>query len=553
VSTTRVQHLTGKEIGDCLLEYVLGYGGSSAVFLAQSLSSGGKVAVKVFLPRSTMDVVAQKNLYRRFLREAKAVSQLDHPHILPIYSYGQHEGWPYIVMPYMPGGTLSEYVAHYGPLSLRAAQQYLEQIASALDYAHTNGCVHCDVKPANILLDGEGQVLLTDFGIVRLKADDALPLKSAEALMGTPEYLSPEQALGKALDRRSDIYSLAVTLFFLLTGRPPFRADSALALALLHVHEPPPFLGTMRADVTPQIDRILGRALSKWPEQRYQTAGEFSDAFAEAVAHTLDQIAFTNHRTQSDPFGKGGGSWKAASPLEPAVRRKAVWERPFKCSQVAIAIILLLLILAASVAAAIIRSSTAKAPSPAHVQPISTVQKTHNLFDDQDAWLPSSNESSYFFDELGRYHIRNTSSQTLAAAWYISDQFTNFHLQVTASEVAGTQEGFYGVVVRAVDPSHFYLFDVSAWDGGQFAFERCDERCHWLTGDSVTAHGTTIGQSNTLSVEARGNTFTFFINGQLVGKYTDPSTPAFTSGEVGLCVEEKGSEVAFSRLQIDQL
>ena len=160
---TNREDFTGKEVGDCLLEYLLGYGGSSAVFLAQSLSSGEKVAVKIFLPRSTMDVEAQKNFYRRFLREAKAASQLDHPHILSIYSYGQHEGLPYIVMPYMPGGTLSDYVAHDGPLSLSAAQQYLEQIASALDYAHTNGCVHCDVKPANILLDGEGQALLSRF------------------------------------------------------------------------------------------------------------------------------------------------------------------------------------------------------------------------------------------------------------------------------------------------------------------------------------------------------------------------------------------------------
>jgi hypothetical protein len=141
----------------------------------------------------------------------------------------------------------------------------------------------------------------------------------------------------------------------------------------------------------------------------------------------------------------------------------------------------------------------------------------------------------------------------MAVAWYTSDQFTNFHLQVTASEVAGTQEDFYGVVLRAVDQSHFYLFDVSALYGGQFAFERCDKQCHWLTGDFVTAHGTTIGHSNTLSVKASGNTFTFFINEQLVGKYTDPSTLAFTSGEVGLCVEKKGSEVAFSRLQIDKL
>src|SRR5260370_17216889 len=117
-----------------------------------------------------MDGGAQKTFYRRFLREAEAASRLDHPHILSIYSYGQHEGLPYIVLPYMPGGTLSDYVAHDGPLSLSAAQQYLEQIASALDYAHTNACVHCDVNPANTLLDGARQPLLTHFSILLLKS-----------------------------------------------------------------------------------------------------------------------------------------------------------------------------------------------------------------------------------------------------------------------------------------------------------------------------------------------------------------------------------------------
>src|SRR5713101_185110 len=163
VATTRGQHLIGQEIGSCILEKLLGYGGSSAVFLAQSRTPDEKVAVKVFLPRSTMDRQMQKNFYQRFLREAEAASELDHPKILSIYSYGEYNGLPYIIMPYMPGGTLSEYVAKYGPLSLSEAQKYLEQISSALDYAHENGRVHCDVKPANLLLDGWGNVVLSDF------------------------------------------------------------------------------------------------------------------------------------------------------------------------------------------------------------------------------------------------------------------------------------------------------------------------------------------------------------------------------------------------------
>src|SRR5258708_4874463 len=240
------------------------------------------------MPPTTIDKQLQKNFYTCFLREAQAASELDNPNILPIHSYGEHHGLPYIVMPYMAGGNLAEYVSRYGPLSLSEAQYYLEQISSALDYAHEHRCVHCDVKPANILLDGAGHAMLSDFGIVRLmQPEDATvqqSMKSAETLMGTPDYISPEQALGERLDGRSDVYSLGVTLFFFLIGSPPFKAESSIAMALMHVHETPPAPGTLRADVTPHIDKVVAKALSKWPEERFQTAGEFSAAVAQAVA-----------------------------------------------------------------------------------------------------------------------------------------------------------------------------------------------------------------------------------------------------------------------------
>ena len=288
MSTTRGQHLIGQVIGSYILEKILGYGGSSAVFLAQNRVTSEKVAIKVFQPRTTLDKKAQKSFYQRFLREAEATSELDHPNILSIYSYGQHDGLPYIVMPYMSGGTLSEYITRHGPLPLSLAVYYLEQIASALDYAHENGRVHCDVKPQNILLENEEHIVLSDFGIVQLIEPNSHNVKQAtkspETLMGTPDYISPEQATGQLVDGRSDVYSLAVTLFFLLAGRPPFQADSSLTMALMHAYEPPPPLSEFRDDSTPQVDRVIDKALEKEPGDRYQTAGQFSTAFAEAVA-----------------------------------------------------------------------------------------------------------------------------------------------------------------------------------------------------------------------------------------------------------------------------
>src|SRR6266487_6363041 len=351
VSTTRGQQLIGQEIGSCILEKLLGYGGSSAVFLAQSNLTNEKVAVKVFLPRSTMDKQMQRNFYHRFLREAQAASELDHPNILSIYAYGEHHGLPYIVMPYMTGGTLSEYVAKYGPLSLREAQKYLEQISSALDYAHENGRVHCDVKPANILLDGWGHIVLSDFGIVRLMQSDAedqeQSMKSSETLMGTPDYISPEQALGEPLDGRSDVYSLAVTLFFLLAGRPPFQADSSITMALMHVHDTPPLLSTFRSDITPQIDRVIAKALSKWPEDRYQTTGMFSVAFAEAVANA-DNYVLTDSEAKMKAMVSSGGAKSAKAPLKPIAQGNPTWKASNKLWRIGLSLVLLLAVILSS-------------------------------------------------------------------------------------------------------------------------------------------------------------------------------------------------------------
>src|SRR5436305_3437631 len=364
--TTRGQHLIGQVIGSYILEKLLGYGGSSAVFLAQNQSTNEQVAVKVFLQRSTMDKQAQKNFYQRFLREAEATSELDHPNILSIYSYGQYNGLPYIVMPYMSGGTLSEYVTKYGPLSLSQAQPYLEQIASALDYAHVNGRVHCDVKPANILLDNNNQVVLSDFGIVQLMRPDGQSvepsMKSSETLMGTPDYISPEQALGEPLDGRSDVYSLAVTLFFLLAGSPPFKAESSIVMALLHVHEAPPLLGLLRADVTPQIDQVIRKALAKWPDDRYQTAGAFSAAFADAVADAdnIDQVVDTNRRAEKQ--ARDNGDWDEEA-MKPRVQIKLLLKRPLRLTRTAMLFLILSIALIGAITIAVVLSGVANAPA----------------------------------------------------------------------------------------------------------------------------------------------------------------------------------------------
>ena len=557
MTSPKGQHLIGKVLGSCVLERLLGYGGSSAVFLARQQSPERKVAVKVFLPRTTMEVRVQRDFYRRFLREAEAASKLSHPNILPIYAYGEQDGLPYIVMPYMPGGTLSEYMSQRGPLSLEEAQWYLEQLAAALDYAHDQGCVHCDVKPANILLDSEGLVMLSDFGIARLAQTDSATgqkiVKMPDVVMGTPDYISPEQALGQPLDGRSDVYSLAVTLYFLLAKRLPFKADSMIALAVLHVHEAPPSLAAVRADVIPALDRVMRKALAKNPDDRFQTASAFSQAFADAVTESRNRLADDKKQVNVLATEAEYEAQPSIAIARPIVRIKPVASIKSRVTLFACAIMLILVaaVFASRYAPAILGHGTpmvVETVDPAHPDQLANMNN----------WPVSS---TFFFDDQQlSYHVINKSASAVALALYQAHQYTDFRLTVTMTQVhvsGGT--GYYGIILRAADDeSRYYLFEISTTGLGQYGFSRYDAQKAppWvpLAKDKAPSLLTAPGKSNTVSIEARGNSFKFQINGKAVGDpVTDTAKLPLTSGQIGLCVENQGSEVAFSHLYIDTL
>jgi len=564
MSTTRGQHLIGQVIGSYLLERLLGYGGSSAVFLAQNRTTSENVAIKVFLPRSTLDKQAQKSFYQRFLREAEATSELDHPNILSIYSYGQHNGLPYIVMPYMSGGTLSEYITRHGPLPLSLAVYYLEQIASALDYAHENGRVHCDVKPHNILLESEEHVVLSDFGIVQFIEPNGQngeqASKSSETLLGTPDYISPEQAMGEPVDGRSDVYSLAVTLFFLLAGRPPFQADSSLAIALMHAYEPPPPLSAFRDDITPQIDRVIEKALAKKPEDRYQTAGMFSAAFAEAVAN-IEYYVPTDSEASMKAMASNLVPKKAKASLKSLSYSFLSSKGPASIWKFALPVILLLAVIIGSTLS-VFTVNNFMHTNHASTSTASTTQTDYLA--DSNAWLDEQN--MYFF-KSGQYFIKNTSAD-MATSFYDSENnlFSNFSLSVTTTELSGTFDSadFYGIIFRsATSQNNYYFFEIdTCCNGGLYALlyynGQSKQKSGWTTladGTINTSASSTLSNTNTITVVAKRSTFQFFVNGKSVGKpITDHSGDAFLSGgEIGLGVEEPNTEVAFSHLYIHRL
>ncbi|GAC1388571.1 MAG: hypothetical protein NVS4B12_02910 [Ktedonobacteraceae bacterium] len=559
MATTRGQHLIGTVLGSCVLERLLGYGGSSAVFLGQQHTPDRKVAVKVFLPRSTMDMQMRRDFYRRFLREAEAASQLHHPNILPIYSYGEQDGLPYIIMPYMSGGTLSEYIAKRGPLSLEEAQWHLEQLASALEYAHEHGCVHCDVKPANILLDGTQRIMLADFGIARLISkvpteEQETATKNNESLMGTPDYISPEQALGQTLDGRSDIYSLGITLFYLLAKQLPFQADTTIALALMHIHEVPPSLCMIRADVSPSIDRVVRKALAKNPEQRFQTASALSTAFIEAIARTRGSTE--KEDCIEDPFSQ---QEVRSIPAKAIVQVKQVSTKPFRRTRfltmpkLVLTATLLFIIIGITVTSTFyfLHRVSINASQTSLATGIVKQTNTDTLTNEGD-WPLSS---TFFYDKQHQhYHILNKSDQAFALALYNEHQYSNFHLSVTMMLVHGDHaiSDYYGVVFRAsADQSHYYLFEIMSSVTGQYSFWRFDGKWQNIASGSVSSLLVGPGKSNTLTIEAHDNAFSFAINKKSVSAPISDTSPAkLSTGEVGLYVEQQNAEVAFSDLYI---
>src|SRR5438874_6587223 len=254
----------------------LGAGGMANVYLAEDQELGRRVAIKILNERHAND----DQFVERFRREAQNAAALAHPNIVSIYDRGEAEGTYYIAMEYLEGRSLKELILSRGPAPVSVAIDYARQILSALRFAHRNGIVHRDIKPHNVLVDAEGRLKVTDFGIARAGASQMTEVGS---IIGTAQYLSPEQAKGAPVDQTSDLYSVGVVLYELLTGVVPFSGDTPVEIAMKHLSTAPEPPSPRRAEIPRELDLVVLRALAKDPADRYPSAEEM-DADLARVA-----------------------------------------------------------------------------------------------------------------------------------------------------------------------------------------------------------------------------------------------------------------------------
>ncbi|MFD5461943.1 serine/threonine-protein kinase [Kitasatospora sp. NPDC127059] len=279
--------LVGRQVADYRLEQEIGRGGMAVVYRAKDLRLGRTVAVKLLAPE-----LARNEVFRlRFMHESEAAAGIDHPHIVPVFGAGEHDGILYLAMRYVEGGDLRALINRDAPLPVERTARLALQVASALDAAHRRGLVHRDVKPGNVLVaagtDSEHpeHLYLADFGLTK-KSLSLSGLTNVGQIVGTLDYAAPEQISGQPLDGRCDQYGLGCVVFEMLAGTPPFRRESDLALLWAHLNDPPPDLHRHRPDLPEAVGEVVARALAKAPEDRYPDCLRFVAELRAAGAPT---------------------------------------------------------------------------------------------------------------------------------------------------------------------------------------------------------------------------------------------------------------------------
>jgi len=594
--------MTRETIARYEIQSEIGRGGMAAVYLAYDPNFRRNVAIKLVSSNLQENVVFRE----RFEREAHLIAKIEHPAIVPVYDYGEQNNQPYLVMRYMPGGSLTNKIKP-GALTFRYATQLISQVAPALDAVHTQGIVHRDLKPGNILFDGFGNPAISDFGIAHFSA--ATTDLTGSAIIGTPSYMSPEQVRGDAtLDGRSDVYALGIILFEMLTGRGPFHAGTPLSVALKHLTEPIPSIRSFRPDLPMEVELILNRAMAKDREMRYPNASElalelrailntFEDDITPAPIHggtphgeekstevdveedsqqALDSSSAPQpevplevlQQSNTDSSEKSRAA-KVISPVsidqsfEPGPQVKQSSRRILQIVAIA-GVGLFLLLLCGSLglfgAWAGLRFPSFSLGQNQTASPTLTEAPTENsqnavLFSDDfsnplSGWPTIQNVQGGYSYQADGYHIH--VDEIDAVLWAKANwEDDNVSISVDAKPVTKGMNGYYGLICRIQDEQNFYYFVIR--NNGDYTIGKHKKAgfqslfSEGWRGSNAINQG---NQINLLKADCVGDRLRFYVNNAMLGEATDTDLSSGFSGIIAAALDAQGFEVLFNNFRI---
>lgn len=535
----------GQTFGSYKLVELIGRGGMASVYRGYQESIDRSVAVKVLPPEFLHD----PNFSQRFVAEARTLAKMTHPAILPLYDFGTANDVPYIVMPLMTGGTLADRMRR-NRLSLPEVQTLFALLADALDYAHSLGVVHRDIKPSNILFDARSHPFLADFGIA--KAIEASSNLTGTGIVGTPDYMSPEQARGEQIDGRSDIYSLGVMAYQALAGESLFKATTPIGVMLKHVTEPPPPIRQVRPELPPGLEAVLTKVLAKQPAERYQTGKEFMQALSLAARSTATNpepvrpVATTSlHPStarQQGPITAPQPSYVTGPQTIPPPKSGGGLGGVLLGGGVGVVvgvILIIVLIVACCVGAVIMLPTATPTPLPTATLPPTATPipflLADQFSDSTSGWETGAGDISSIDYVSGEYVIR-----VIETGWFVwgnpaKNTYSNISVQVNARYTNGNYTDIlFGAMCNFQDNQHYYYMGITT-DGYYGIGKRNGDEDILLSGDGSLTFSNQLAQGNSwfrLNADCAGDgTLSLYADGILLESVTDTSYP---SGNIGL-------------------
>jgi serine/threonine protein kinase len=561
----------------------IGRGGMATVYLAYDPNFRRNVAIKLISGN-----LQENRVFReRFEREAHLIAKIEHPAIVPVYDYGEQDDQLFLVMRYMPGGSLADRIKEE-VLTLGESARIISQIAPALDAVHVQGVVHRDLKPGNILLDNFGNAAISDFGIAHLTATTTD--LTGSAIIGTPSYMSPEQVRGEMdLDGRSDIYALGVIVFEMLTGRGPFQAGTPMSMALKHLSEPLPSIRSFRADLPVELESILNKALAKDRTLRHASASELAQDLqtvsvtfqdkdthpspvllqhGEDIPTEVDMGEGSQQSIHSHGAPQTGVSQPTPRFAESIKQPSAQTERPGLSLRrnlkigLFVSLALLLFIFCSSIGLfgawaglglpglspeqTRTISPTRTAGDPGSLE--NSILFADDFTDPGSGWPSVQNaQGSYGYQPDGYHIFVNAIDQALWAKTNREDG--NVSIYVDAAPVTPDANGYFGLLCRVQDNQNFYYFVIQNngnYTMGKFKNGEFQPFSNWMQSGAIRQGN----QTNRLESECLGNKLRFYVNNILLGEMTDADFGSGFSGVIAAALNAQGFEARFNNFLI---